>query len=136
MKSIRWAYQITALLSCSLALALLFLPIVWLEIGPDGYKYYGPTVPHVYIYGGAITGKDLAWTPIFISMIFQLVCILLFCVLSLLTVFVRKNPFVPLIFQSFLLALFPVWIELYVSHVINNSDRADLRFNWQVGIRV
>jgi len=136
MKSIPWTYRFTALLSCLLAIALLFLPIVWLEVGPNGYKYYGPTVPHVYIYGGAITGKDLAWEPIAFAMLFQLICILIFCGLSLSVKYMRRNPLVPIIFQSFLLTLFPVWLEMYVSGVENNSDGADLRFHWQIGMVV
>jgi hypothetical protein len=49
-------YRHILLLSAIVAFVSLFVPFVWLEIGPNGYKLYGPTVPHVYIYGGAITG--------------------------------------------------------------------------------
>lgn len=107
------------------------MPFVWLEIGPEGYEYYGPTVPHVYIYGGAITGKDLSWTPIAIAMIFQLVCILVFALLAFLTRSSRFKPLQVLLLQSFLLLLFPLWINFYVDGVIGNSDCADMIVHWQ-----
>ncbi len=112
------------------------MPFVWLEIGPEGYRIYGPTVPHVYIYGGAITGKDLNWMPIAVAMFLQLVCILAFALLAFLTRSPQFKPLPVLLLQTFLLILFPFWINLYVDGVIGNSDGADMTVHWQIGMYI
>ena|ERR1044072_2211327 len=121
---------------------LLFLPIVWMEIGPMGKAYYGPTVPDIYIYGGYITGKDLQWAPIYGAMIFQRTVILVGIGLAAGALgFTWNSRFLfkfCLWITTFLLALFPVWISAYAGHVINNSDgaAADLTVHYGSGMYV
>ena len=129
-------YRHILLLSGILALASLFVPFVWLEIGPGGYKVYGPNVPHVYIYGGLITGKDLGFWGISCAMIFQIVGFLFFALLSAAAYSSREESrtIYFLFCQSVMLALFPFWLKGYVGGVIGNSDGADLSVHWQFGI--
>lgn len=118
---------------------LLFTPIIWMEIGPLGKAYYGPTVPDIYIYGGAITGKDLNWEPILVAMIFQLVMILFGILLSVICFFTAAHSRAWTILltsiQTILLVLFPMWMMMYSGHVINNSDgaAADLTVHFGAG---
>lgn len=128
--------------SAILAIILLFTPIIWMEIGPLGKAYYGPTVPDIYIYGGAITGKDLNWEPILVAMIFQLVVILIGIFLAITSFqWIGKNNARALTchtLNTLLLVLFPLWISMYSGHVINNSDgaAADLTVHYGQGVRV
>lgn len=126
-------------LNVLLGVLFLFLPIVWMDIGPRGIEFYGPDVPDIYIYGGIITGKDLAFTPILIAMSLQAALI----VAGIVTAFfafrytpVPKLAFSVTVFHSVLLALFPWWIEQYKSGVANNSDGADLTMYWMSGAYV
>lgn len=131
-------YRIILLASGLLTLIGLFLPFVWMKIGPLGYQNYGPTVPDIYIYGGMITGKDTSFWGIAFAVVFQLVCILLFAVVSFTALFMQAKAQVLalLTIQSVLLALFPLWLNLYVSGVKNNSDGADLTIRYQFGMIV
>lgn len=110
----------------SLFLNLLCLPtpFVWMKIGPEGYKYYGPDVPDIWILGGYILGKDTRWPPIGLAWKWQLAFILLtaFCTWR----YLRKPKKLLLWFNLCWLILFPLWLEIYSGGVINNSDGADL----------
>jgi hypothetical protein len=131
-------YRRILLLSAILSLASLLVPVVWLEIGPEGYKVYGPTIPHVFIYGGFITGKDLSFSPIAVAMTVQAAAILLFALLSVRAMRTSDNIQIAwsLLCQSVLLVLFPFWINSYIGGVINNSDGADLSVHWHVGMLI
>lgn len=134
---LRICFSLSALLSA----ILLFSPIVWMEIGPAGKAYYGPNVPDIYIYGGAITGKDLAFTPILLLMLFQFGVILTSAILSISVVFYpfhpKKAKTITWIICVFL-ALFPWWISSYNDIVICNSDGAgsDLTVHWSWGLLI
>ncbi|NBO50680.1 MAG: hypothetical protein EBU80_13395, partial [Chitinophagia bacterium] len=56
-------FQSDVAIKISLLLTVLsiFLPFVYMEIGPMGYRYYGPNVPDIYICGGYIFGKDTSF---------------------------------------------------------------------------
>ncbi len=129
-------YRILVALSGILAIICLFTPFIWMEVGPLGHKFYGPTVPDVYIYGGDITGKDKSFWVIGAMAAFQLIFMVLFCVLAFVSCVItnRQAIIVLLILQSVLLALFTVWLELYVVHVKHNSDGADLTIRYQFGM--
>lgn len=121
------------------AAILLFVPIVWMEIGPLGKEFYGPDVPDIYIYGGAITGKDMSFTPILIAMLLQFAFILIGIFLSIVNCFGSWNPVRAIgttWFQFALLLFFPFWINWYVDGVISNSDGAasDLTVHYGGGI--
>ncbi|MDX2360333.1 MAG: hypothetical protein QNK23_05980 [Crocinitomicaceae bacterium] len=118
-------------------IALIFSPIVWMEIGPGGYAYYGPTVPDVYIYGGFIFGKDLAFGPIDFAWKFQLTCILLYLFLVILSMIrLKKGKRIGVFawIKVGLLFLFLPWISLYIGGVECNSDCAELTTRWAYGI--
>lgn len=123
-------------LSGILAIVCLFVPFVWMEVGPLGHQYYGPTVPDVYIYGGTITGKDMRFWGISFAATFQLVFNLLFIAFSLIAFFLKEKAavIVLLFIQSLLLGLFPLWLEGYISGVIGNSDVADLTIHYEPGM--
>jgi hypothetical protein len=53
-------------------------PFVWLKIGPNGYAYYGPSVPDIYILGSTVLGKDRSVDAIYFPFTFQLCFILYF----------------------------------------------------------
>ncbi len=132
-------FRITAAISAFCAVVLLFLPIVWMEIGPLGISYYGPDVPDIYIKGAAITGKDLAFEPILLAMLLQFAFILIGIFLSAVNCFgewkpVRAAGFTW--FQTSLLLFFPFWMNGYVSVVICNSDGAasDLTVHYGSGV--
>lgn len=121
------------------ATILLFVPIVWMEIGPLGIEYYGPDVPDIYIYGGAITGKDLAFEPILIAMLIQFAFIMIGIFLSIVNCFGPWNPVRTTgttWLQFALLLISPYWMNMYVSGVIGNSDGAagDLTVHYGSGI--
>jgi len=128
--------------SCAvLALSTLPMTFVWLEIGPLGKAYYGPTVPDVYIKGTYITGKDLSFYPILWAMLFQLSTIICYSSISLLLIktITRRIAILSLaIFQFELLILFPGWLSLYAQGVIDNSDgaAADLTIHYGSGLVV
>ncbi|MES2556915.1 MAG: hypothetical protein V4604_12235 [Bacteroidota bacterium] len=126
------------MLSCLLAAISLFVPIVWLEVSREGYLVYGPTVPHVYIYGGAITGKDTSFDGIAFAIQFQRIFILLFILLALLSFRIRNNSLVfKLLFvQLTLLMLFPFWLAAYVNGVMCNSDGAGLTEHYHIGMLI
>lgn len=130
-------FRITSAASAFCATVLLFMPIVWMEIGPLGFEYYGPDVPDIYIYGGAITGKDLAFTPILIAMLLQFAFVMIGTFLSIVNCFGRWSPARAIGFTWFQLALllfFPFWMNIYVDGVICNSDGADLTVHTQEGV--
>ncbi|MDH4471532.1 MAG: hypothetical protein QE487_02935 [Fluviicola sp.] len=131
-------YKHVLILSASLAIVALFVPIVWLEVSRGGYKMYGPTVPHVYIYGGAITGKDTSFEGIAFAIQFQRIFILLFIMLGLISFNIKRisSIFRLLFVQLFLLLLFPVWMALYVNGVICNSDGAGLTEHYHIGMLI
>ena len=128
------------LLVCSIVLAVvtLFVPIVWLQVSREGYAFYGPTVPHVYIYGGAITGKDTSFEGIAFAIQFQRIFILLFILLALISFRIKRisGVFQLLFVQLSLLLLFPVWLALYVNGVICNSDGAGLTEHYHIGMLI
>lgn len=110
-----------------------------MEIGPNGIAYYGPDVPDIYIYGGAITGKDLAFTPILIAMLLQFAFILIGIFLSVVNCFGewnRARAIGTTWFQTALLLFFPCWMSDYVGGVICNSDGAasDLTIHYGSGV--
>ena len=132
---VKWLHGLNILL----LFFFLFLPIVWMDIGPRGIEFYGPDVPDIYIYGGIITGKDLAFTPILIAMVLQAAFIIAGIVTSLFAF--RYTPVKHLalsvtVFHSVALALFPWWIEAYKDGVACNSDGADLTMHWMSGAYV
>ncbi len=134
-------FRIASGLSAFCGIILLFLPIVWMEIGPLGIAYYGPQVPDIYIYGGAITGKDLSFTPILIGMLLQFAFILIGIFLSVVNCFAEMNRVRAIgitWFQTALLLFFPYWMSVYVSGVICNSDGAtsDLTVHYGSGVTI
>lgn len=107
----------------------LFVPFVFMKIGPGGYAYYGPTVPDIYIFGGYIFGKDVSWPGINFAYKFQLLSILFYCLISIIGYKrYQKTDFIISLqlFKSFMLLIFPIWMWLYTSGVRSNSDCADL----------
>lgn len=122
-----------------LALCTLPMTFIWLEIGPLGKAYYGPTVPDVYIKGAYITGKDLRFIYILYAALFQFGVIIYYSVISLLLIktIKERNAILFLALHQFgLLILFPVWLCLYVDGVICNSDGAadDLKVHYGSGL--
>lgn len=132
--TMRYPFLILALL----AIAIFFSPLVYLIIGPLGKIDYGPTVPDIHIHGGWITGKDLRWLPIFYAMIFQAVCIAFYALLCILCLFIRQKVYLlsAWYINLALLLCFPLWLTLYVDHVLNNSDGAaqDMGFEYHFGL--
>lgn len=130
------SYKILLTFSIALAVIALFVPIVWLQVSRGGYIMYGPTVPHVYIYGGAITGKDTSFEGIAFAIQFQRIFVLLFILLGLISFNIKRisSIFRLLFVQLFLLLLFPVWLALYVNGVICNSDGAGLTEHYHIGM--
>jgi hypothetical protein len=121
-----------------LAVIALFVPIVWLQVSRGGYEVYGPTVPHVYIYGGGITGKDVSGWGIGFAVNFQRFFIGVFLLLGFWGLFVSRasNTIVLLILQSLLLVLFPFWMMAYIGGVSNNSDGAGLTPHLHIGMLI
>ena len=110
------------------ALILTFLclpaPFVYMPIGPEGYRYYGPDVPDIWILGAYIFGKDTSFYGIGIAWKWQLFFILY---TALGVVFFQMSQRRFWLFQNLLLLLlFPFWLYAYTGGVINNSDGADL----------
>lgn len=124
-------------LSVILAASIIFSPLIWMKIGPGGYKYYGPTCPDIYIFGGWITGKDLSFAPIEFAKDFQLFIIVIYMGMGIRGIFAgharRKQRKLNAI-RLIMLVLFPVWLQLYSSGVQDNSDCADLRIYFQAGL--
>ena len=122
-----------------LTILTLIAPFIYMKIGPLGYEFYGPDVPDVYILGATILGKDRSDLGINLAYKFQLVMILIYLSLTVLTYFkLRKGRPVlyPLVVNLTLLILFPLWIMMYIQNVINNSDGADLSTYPHVGILI
>jgi hypothetical protein len=110
-----------------LAICMLPMTFVWLEIGPLGKAYYGPTVPDIFIKGGSITGKDLRFEPISFAMWFQRLTMIVFAGISFVSMLIIARKKIVLLFaklNAVLLLLFPLWLWLYVDVVISNSDGA------------
>lgn len=131
---VRYFYLVSALLG----VVLIFSPIVWMEIGPNGIAYYGPQVPDIWVYGGALTGKDLGFIPLLLIMLVQFAGILIGVMLSLVCFFRwRKRAVVILSVSIIMLFLlqFPSWITWYVAVIKGNSDGAasDLTIHWTYG---
>jgi hypothetical protein len=119
-----------------LAICILFLPISWGHVGEQGYVNYGPDVPDVYILGCYILGKDTQFWGISFAWKFQLIGILSFLYLEYTTwrAYVKDQPALFKLFGAwFLLLLFPVWIQLYIGGVQNNSDGAFLQWQMHAG---
>ncbi len=123
-------------LSAALAFIALGTPFVWMEIGPEGYAYYGPGVPDIYILGGFILGKDISFWGISFAIVVQLVFILYFIVNCLRAAISKNNKksFRLTLINSFLLLLFPCWLHNYVGGVVGNSDGADLTIHYHAGL--
>ena len=124
-----------------LAVAELFLPFIWMKIGPNGYAFYGPDVPDIYILGSTILGKDRSFGGIAFAIVFQLffgACFIL-CAWGA-DHRLRKGAAVEGLaaVQLILLVLFPFWLYQYVIGVIDNSDGAasDLRVYPHIGLVV
>jgi len=123
-------------IECIIAFICLFLPFVYMKIGPGGYTHYGPTVPDIYIFGGYIFGKDTSWWAISFAIKFQLFFILLFLILCYWSIKKHTNSkaIVPLqILKLGLIICFPPWLFFYQEHVQNNSDGADLTVYPHIG---
>jgi hypothetical protein len=122
-----------------LAILTLPLPFVWLEIGPLGKQYYGQNVPDIYILGATILGKDRSFWGINFAYKFQLLAILFYAAMNLLSAKVidkRKTALILTTITLLLLLLFPFWLYLYVVGVIHNSDGAaeDLKIHYSIGL--
>ena len=127
------------LMSAILALLILPLPLVWFEIGPLGKLYYGPHVPDIYILGATILGKDRSFWGINFAYKFQLIVIVYFILSTLWTIKMieRRNfAFNLTRFNLTLLILFPLWLYMYSSGVLNNSDGAvaDIELHPGIGL--
>lgn len=119
-----------------IAILCIFLPFVYMKIGPGGYAYYGPNVPDIYIFGGYILGKDTSWWAINFAYKFQLICILLYISLGIYSY--RNHSKIKLlitiqIIKLGLIICFPPWLLFYEEHVQNNSDGADLTVYPHIG---
>ncbi len=126
-------------MSAILALLVLPLPFVCFEIGPLGKLYYGPHVPDIYLLGATILGKDRSFWGINFSYKFQLIVIVYFILSTLLTkkIIERRNfAFNLTRLNVTLLILFPFWLYMYYSGVLNNSDGAvaDIEFHPGIGL--
>ena len=119
-----------------LGVICLFLPFVFMKIGPKGYAFYGPTVPDIYILGGYIFGKDVAFSGINFAYKFQL-AIMLACIGIALFCYHNhskiKSVFLLQVIIAIVLLLFPFWMYLYTGGVWCNSDGADLTIYPHVG---
>ena len=126
-------------MSAILALLILPLPLVWFEIGPLGKLYYGTDVPDIYILGATILGKDRSFWGINFAYKFQLIVIVYFILSTLWTIKIieRRNfAFNLTRFNLVLLILFPFWLYMYSSGVLNNSDGAvaDIELHPGIGL--
>ena len=126
-------------MSVILALLILPLPLVWFEIGPLGKLYYGPDVPDIYILGATILGKDRSFWGINFAYKFQLIVIVYFILSTLWTIKIieRRNfAFNLTRLNVTLLILFPLWLYMYSSGVLNNSDGAvaDIELHPGIGL--
>jgi hypothetical protein len=105
----------SAKLTLWLTVAELFLPFIWMKIGPNGYAYYGPNVPDIYILGATILGKDTY--PLSLAIGFQLAmssCFII-CAYWVIRKFNAGNVVLRLaLIQMGLLVLFPFWLRIYV----------------------
>ena len=115
-------------ISLVLTLISIFIPFVYMKIGPMGYRYYGPNVPDIYIFGGYIFGKDTSFWGINVAYKIQLGSILLIAYNQLRYLRTKSIKFI-IINSSFLL-FFPIWLEAYVGGVVCNGDGADLTVYW------
>jgi hypothetical protein len=127
------------LMSAILALLILPLPLVWFEIGPLGKQYYGPDVPDIYLLGATILGKDRSFWGINFAYKFQLIVIVYFILSNLWTIKIieRRNfAFNLTRLNVTLLILFPFWLYMYCSGVLNNSDGAvaDIELHPGIGL--
>jgi hypothetical protein len=127
------------LMSAILALLILPLPLVWFEIGPLGKLYYGTDVPDIYILGATILGKDRSFWGINFAYKFQLIVIVYFIISTIWTIKIieRKNfAFNLTRLNVTLLILFPLWLYMYSSGVLNNSDGAvaDIELHPGIGL--
>jgi hypothetical protein len=119
-----------------LSILCVFLPFVYMKIGPGGYAYYGPTVPDIYILGGYILGKDVSWWGISFAYKFQLFFIAIYALMAWLSYKNFSSFKLVAIFQFacfILLCCFVPWIYVYQGHVQNNSDGADLTVYPHIG---
>ena len=126
-------------MSAILAFLILPLPLVWFEIGTLGKLYYGTDVPDIYILGATILGKDRSFWGINFAYKFQLIVIVYFILSTLWTIKMieRRNfAFNLTRLNVTLLILFPLWLYMYSSGVLNNSDGAvaDIELHPGIGL--
>ena len=126
-------------MSVILALLILPLPLVCFEIGTLGKLYYGTDVPDIYILGATILGKDRSFWGINFACKFQLIVIVYFILSTLWTIKIieRRNfAFNLTRLNVTLLILFPLWLYMYSSGVLNNSDGAvaDIELHPGIGL--
>ena len=123
-------FQSDVAIKISLLLTVLsiFLPFVYMDIGPMGYRYYGPNVPDIYICGGYIFGKDTSFWGINVAYKIQLGLILFIAYNQ--WRFLNNKSVKRLIINTLMLLFFPIWLEAYVGGVVCNSDGADLTIYW------
>jgi hypothetical protein len=136
LKIFKFRLKLQLIIAAFLATCFLFATIVWLEIGPEGKIYYGPTVADIYISGADIIGKDKNWFAIDFGYKFQFSMILLYLFNCWMVGFYLKSEKFKAYLMNlnfFLVLLFPVWFYVYVGAVINNSDCADLRIHFKEG---
>ena len=127
------------LMSAILALLILPFPLVYFEIGPLGKLYYGPDLPDIYILGATILGKDRSFWGINFAYKFQLIVIIYFILSTLWTIKIieRRNfAFNLTRLNVTLLILFPLWLYMYTSGVLYNSDGAvaDIELHPGIGL--
>ena len=116
-------------LTATLAVITLFTPFVWMKMGPEEYKYYGPDVPDIYILGATILGKDRDFWGINFAYKFQLIVILWFIGSNFFLARaerkkIRERSIVTLNF--IFLLFFPWWLSMYVEGVVDNGCCTDL----------
>jgi hypothetical protein len=124
------------LIQSILSFSTLFLPFVFMKIGPGGYAFYGPDVPDIWIVGGFIFGKDISWWGINFAFKFQLVMILFCTGLSALCYRNKIRPLLIYLSQAYytvMLLAFPYWVWMYTGGVRSNSDCADLTIYPHIG---
>ena len=108
----------------ALSIIAIFTPFVFIEMGPKCIEHYGKNVPNIYILGGYILGKDTSWWGINFAFKFQLIAILVY--IALIYNFKRHQKLITLMISLLLLILFPIWLDIYVGGLKNNSDCSDL----------
>ena len=102
-----------------------FLPILSLKISARGRAVVGSVVPDIVVYGSDITGKDKGFWSIEFGVLFQLCCNTIFLLSMLINYWAyRYNRIfmLPQMLSLLLACAFPIWLLIYESGVLNNSD--------------